>query len=405
MSVSLSPSVAADARRNVLLLALSQAAVMTCISLLLASSVLIGARLASPAWATVPLAVQYLGTLLALYPVARLINRYGQRPVFCGGALFGALGLAMAAAAIWLGSFVLFALAGGVIGIFSAVGQYYRFAAADAVPLERRSSAISLTLSGGVLAALAGPSLARWTRDAFVPAFAASFLVLVGVALLAALIATRLRLAPPLPAETTQVPASFMPLLRQPDFLLAVVVGVVGYALMNLLMTATPLAMLCSRLDFAATATVIQWHVVAMFAPSFFTGALIRRLGVLLVMLLGGFCMLGCIGVAVNGETLAHFELALILLGIGWNFLYVGATTRLVECCPPAHKARVQAFNDSLVFLAIAGVTFSSGPLVDRFGWQALNLWAALPVGALILAIAGRWLTTRRQASLLANGV
>lgn len=405
MSVSLSPSVAADARRNVLLLALSQAAVMTCISLLLASSVLIGARLASPAWATVPLAVQYLGTLLALYPVARLINRYGQRPVFCGGALFGALGLAMAAAAIWLGSFVLFALAGGVIGIFSAVGQYYRFAAADAVPLERRSSAISLTLSGGVLAALAGPSLARWTRDAFAPAFAASFLALVGVALLAAFLATRLRLARPLPAETAAVPASFMPLLRQPDFLLAVVVGVLGYALMNLLMTATPLAMLCSRLDFAATATVIQWHVVAMFAPSFFTGTLIRRLGVLPVMLLGGFSMLGCIGVAVNGETLAHFELALILLGIGWNFLYVGATTRLVECCPPAHKARVQAFNDSLVFLAIAGVTFSSGPLVDRFGWQALNLWAALPVGALILVVAGRWLTTRRQASLLANGV
>lgn len=405
MSVSLLPSVAADARRNVLLLALSQAAVMTCISLLLASSVLIGARLASPAWATVPLAVQYLGTLLALYPVARLINRYGQRPVFCGGALFGALGLGMAAAAIWLGSFVLFALAGGVIGIFSGVGQYYRFAAADAVPAERRSSAISLTLSGGVLAALAGPSLARWTRDAFEPAFAASFLALVGVALLAAFLATRLRLAQPLPAETTQVPASFIPLLGQPDFLLAVVVGVVGYALMNLLMTATPLAMLCSRLDFAATATVIQWHVVAMFAPSFFTGALIRRLGVLPVMLLGGFSMLGCIGVAVNGETLAHFELALILLGIGWNFLYVGATTRLVECCPPAHKARVQAFNDSLVFLAIAGVTFSSGPLVDRFGWQALNLWAALPVGSLILAIAGRWLTTRRQASLLANGV
>lgn len=405
MSVSLSPSVAADARRNVLLLALSQAAVMTCISLLLASSVLIGARLASPAWATVPLAVQYLGTLLALYPVARLINRYGQRPVFYGGALFGALGLAMAAAAIWLGSFVLFALAGGVIGIFSAVGQYYRFAAADAVPLERRSSAISLTLSGGVLAALAGPSLARWTRDAFAPAFAASFLALVGVALLAAFLATRLRLARPLPAETAAVPASFMPLLGQPDFLLAVVVGVVGYALMNLLMTATPLAMLCSRLDFAATATVIQWHVVAMFAPSFFTGTLIRRLGVLPVMLLGGFSMLGCIGVAVNGETLAHFELALILLGIGWNFLYVGATTRLVECCPPAHKARVQAFNDSLVFLAIAGVTFSSGPLVDRFGWQALNLWAALPVGALILVVAGRWLTTRRQASLLANGV
>jgi MFS family permease len=131
-----------------------------------------------------------------------------------------------------------------------------------------------------------------------------------------------------------------------------------------------------------------------MFAPSFFTGALIQRLGVLPVMLLGGISMLACIGVAVNGETLLHFELALILLGIGWNFLYVGATARLVECTPPGQKARVQAFNDSLVFLAIAGVTFSSGSLVDSFGWQALNLYATIPVVVVILAIFWQWLAT-----------
>lgn len=397
MSITPELSTLATMRRNVLLLALSQAAVMTSVSLVLASSVLIGVQLASPALSTLPLAMQYLSTMLVLYPVARLISRYGQRPVFCGGALIGALGLAVAAAGIWLGSFVLFALAGGLIGIFNAVGQYYRFAAAEAVPLEQRSSAISLTLSGGVLAALAGPNLARWTKDALQPAFAASFLALVGVALLAAWLATRLRLAPPPAVINNTQPQAFAPLLRQPDFLLAVVVSVVGYALMNLLMTATPLAMMCSHLGFAETATVIQWHVVAMFAPSFFTGALIQRIGVLPVMLLGGACLLGCIAVAVNGETLPHFELALILLGIGWNFLYVGATTRLVECCPPAQKARVQAFNDSLVFLAIAGVTFSSGSLVDHFGWQALNLYAAVPVLLMMLAILGRWLATRGQ--------
>uniref|UniRef100_Q47H56 Major facilitator superfamily MFS_1 n=1 Tax=Dechloromonas aromatica (strain RCB) TaxID=159087 RepID=Q47H56_DECAR len=397
MSIQPEPSPRVVMRRNVLLLALSQAAVMTSISLVLASSVLIGVQLASPALSTLPLALQYLSTMLVLYPVARLISRYGHRPVFFGGALLGALGLAIAAAGIWLGNFVLFALAGGLIGIFNAVSQYYRFAAADAVPVERRSSAISLTLSGGVLAALAGPSLARWTKDALQPAFAASFLALVGVALLAAWLATRLRLAPPAVTDQQRPPAPFAPLLRQPDFLLAVVVGVVGYALMNLLMTATPLAMMCSHLGFAETATVIQWHVVAMFAPSFFTGALIQRIGVLPVMLLGGAGLLGCIAVAVNGDSLPHFELALIMLGIGWNFLYVGATTRLVEICPPEQKARVQAFNDSLVFLAIAGVTFSSGSLVDRFGWPALNLYAAIPVLLIMLAILGRWLATGRR--------
>ncbi len=400
---SSSHSTVATMRRNVALLALSQAAVMTSVSLVLASSVLIGVQLASPALATLPLAIQYLSTMLVLYPVARLIARYGQRPVFVGGALVGALGLGLAAAGIWLESFLLFVLAGGLVGVFNAVGQYYRFAAADAVPLAQRSSAISLTLSGGVLAALAGPNLARWSKDALTPAFTASFLALVGVALLAALFAAGLRLQRPAPVATQAARQSFLPLLRRPDFLLAVVVGVVAYALMNLLMTATPLAMMCSQLGFAATATVIQWHVVAMFAPSFFTGSLIQRFGVLPVMLLGGLAMLGCIAVAVNGESLLHFELALVLLGIGWNFLYVGATSRLVECCPPEHKAGVQAFNDSLVFLAVAVVTFSAGRLVEEFGWRMLNLAAAIPVVLLMLAILWQWLNARRVSVVLEN--
>lgn len=382
-------------RRNILLLALSQAAVMTSVSLVLASSVVIGVNLASPALATVPLAMQYLGTMLVLYPLARLIARYGQRPVFIGGALIGAVGLGLAALGIWLGNFVLFTLAGGLVGVFNAVGQYYRFAAAEAVSVDLRGKAISLTLSGGVLAALAGPNLAQWTRDMLPQPFAASFLALVGVALLAAVLAAGLRLKQAVPVVPT-VTRPFLPLLRRLDFLLAVVGGVVGYALMNLLMTATPLAMMCSHLGFAETATVIQWHVVAMFAPSFFTGSLIQRFGVLPVMLLGGLGMLGCIVIAVNGDTLMHFELALVLLGIGWNFLYVGATTRLVECCPAQQKAQVQAFNDTLVFFAIAGVTFGTGGLMERHGWLRLNLYAAIPVLLLMLAIAWQWLAGRR---------
>lgn len=365
--------------RNIFLLALLQAAVMTSTSLLLAASAVIGVSLASPALATVPLAVQYLSTMAVLTPLARLIARFGHRPLFIAGALLGAGGLSIAALAIQQQSFLLFVLAGIPVGAFNAVGQYYRFAAADAVAVDLRSRAISLTLSGGVLAALLGPNLARWTRDALGMPFLASFLVLALIALLAAALSAGLRL--PLPAKADQgAPVPLRTLLGQPAILLALVAGVLGYALMNLLMTATPLAMLCQHLDFADTALVIQWHVVAMFAPSFFTGHLIRRLGAVAVMLLGGLSVLGCIAVAVHGVSLGHFQGALILLGIGWNFLYVGATTRLVECCPPAQKARLQACNDTLIYLAIAGATLGSGPLVDRFGWLALNQAAAVPL-------------------------
>lgn len=384
-----------DMRRNILLLALSQSAVMTSISLVLAASVVIGASLATPALATLPLAMQYLGTMLVLYPLARLIARYGQRPVFIGSALIGALGLALAALGIWQKSFMLFVLSGALVGVFNAAGQYYRFAAAEAVTPELRSKAISLTLSGGVLAALIGPNLARWTRDLLPEPFVASFLVLFCIALLAATLASGLRLKPSAPVSSN-VRYPFLPLLRRADFLLAVVCGVLGYALMNLLMTATPLAMMCRQLGFAETATVIQWHVVAMFAPAFFTGSLIQRFGVLPVMFLGGLSMLGCIAIAINGESLLHFELALVLLGIGWNFLYVGATARLVECCPPAQKAQVQAFNDSLVFFGVASITFGTGSLMANYGWLQLNLYAAVPVLLLMLAIAAQWLLGRR---------
>lgn len=382
--------------RNVLLLALSQAALMTSISLVLASSVVIGANLATPALATLPLAMQYLGTMLVLYPAARLINRYGHKIVFCGGSLIGALGLALAALGIWFESFPLFALSGILVGVFNAVGQYYRFAAAEAVSINLRSKAISLTLSGGVIAALAGPKLAQWTRDMLPQPFTASFLALVCVALIAALLAKGLHLK-----QAVQLPDNlntpFLPLLRRPDFVLAVVSGVVGYALMNLLMSATPLAMMCSNFDFADTATVIQWHVVAMFAPSFITGSLILRFGVMPVMLFGGISMLASIGIAINGETLIHFELALVLLGIGWNFLYIGATARLVECCPPQQKAQVQAFNDTLVFFAVASITFSTGELMNRYGWETINLYSIIPVTLLMIAIAWQWLVGIRK--------
>ena len=366
--------------RNILLLALSQAAVMTTISLMLSSSALVGAQLSSPDFATVPLAIQYLGTMVMLYPAARLMERFGRRFTFSAGALIGAIGLACAAFGVRTGSFALFATAGFLIGTFGAVGQYYRFAAVDSVAPARKSLAISLTLTGGLLAAVAGPTLARWTKDALEPAFYASFLSLTGVALLGAMFAMGLSLPPMMRVENQQARRSWSEIASNPKFVLAVLGGVVGYAVMNLLMAATPLAMMCSRFGFNQTAEVIQWHVLAMFAPSLFTGVLIQRVGILPVMLLGCLLNLASITVSLTGSELAHFESALIMLGIGWNFLYVGATALLTESCRKEEAARVQALNDTLVFMGVTTATLFSGTMVNALGWQTVNLYAGLPI-------------------------
>ena len=387
--------------RNVLLLALSQALMMTVVSLVLSSSALVGISLSvSAGLATVPLAAQYLATMLSLHVLSSLMARFGRRPVFIGGALVGAAGLTLAVIGILLGSFVVFALAGLGVGVLGAAGQFYRFAAVDAVPPEQKGQAISLTLTGGVLAAFLGPFIARNTRDWLGTPFLGSFLVLVGVALLAALLAFFLRLPSPLPAAALRQPRPLREIARQGRFRLALAGGVVGYAIMNLLMTATPLAMMCARLDFAATATVIQWHLVAMFAPSFLTGSLIRRLGVLQVMLLGGALTLAAIGVALSGDELFHFGIALALVGIGWNFMYVGATTLLTETYREEEKALVQAGNDGLVFLGVTVATLSAGPLVDGLGWEWVNAAAVLPV---LLVMAGVLIALRRTRPVLAS--
>lgn len=385
--------------RNVVLLALSQALAMTVVSLMLSASALVSVSLsAASGWATLPLAVQYLTTMLALHPLARLMARRGRRPVFVGGALVGAAGLALAVVGLLRGSFAVFVLSGLCVGVLGAVSQFYRFAAAEAVPAAQRGQAISLTLAGGVLAAFLGPFIARNTRDLVATPFLASFAALVGIALLAAGIGVFLRLpAPPRP-EAGRPPRRLREIARLGDFRLAVAGGAVGYAAMGLLMTATPLAMLCVRHDFAATATVIQWHLVAMFAPSFVTGLLIGRIGVLQTMLAGGTLVLAGIGVALSGEAIPHFGVALALVGVGWNFLYVGATTLLTQTCRDEEKPAVQAFNDSVVFLSVTLATLGAAWLVDELGWATVNRLAAVPVLLLMAGVLGAlW---RRRAGL-----
>lgn len=376
--------------RNIIFLALSQAVMMTTISLTLASSALVGTQLASPGLATIPLAVQYLGTMVMLYPVARFIEFFGHRFTFCGGALIGAVGLIGAAIAIKFNNFILFTATGFLIGTFGAVGQYYRFAAVDAVRPEQKNLAISLTLTGGLIAAIGGPALALWTKDALTPTFYASFLSLSGVALLGAILALGFNLPPVAKVDNQYRKRSWAEIIKKPKFIIAVLGGVLGYAVMNLLMTATPLAMLHSHFSFSETATIIQWHIVAMFAPSFFTGTLIQKTGVLTVMLLG--CLLNFGGIIVNliGNEFIHFKVALVLLGVGWNFLYVGATSLLTESILKEEASRIQAFNDTLVFLGVTIVTMLSGTLVNFLGWKIVNLYAGVPI--LIVTIGLIWL-------------
>lgn len=387
--------------RNVILLALCQAMVMTGISLTLSSSALVSVQLdAAPAWVTLPLACQYLATMLVLLPASRWMEKHGRRPVFVGGAVAGTLGLCLAALAIFAHSFALFVAASLLLGAHGAIGQYYRFAAADAVPLTGKSQAIALTLSGGVLAAFIGPALARWSRDLLATPFLASFIILILTGVLAAALSAALRLPAAAALDLSQPRRSLAELLRQPRLRLAVAGGVVGYAAMNLLMSATPLAMLCEKHDFSSTATVIQWHLLAMFAPSFLTGRIIARYGVVQVMASGCLLLLASIAVALSGSSLGYFELALILVGLGWNFLYIGATALLTDTYRPAEKSLIQGGNDTLVFLAVTLSTLAAGPLVNSFGWQVVNLVTAAPVLLLLgMILAGLLRQPSRQSS------
>jgi MFS family permease len=379
--------------RSVFILAFCQAMLFSGTGLILSSSALIGRDLApSPAWATVPLAIQYLTTMLVIFYVSHLMQKMGRRHVFIRGALIGSAGLLIASLGVWMGNFTLFVLASLLIGIHNAIGQFYRFAAAEAVPEEIKARAISLTLAGGVLAAFIGPNLAVFTKDMLAYIFLASYLAMVLMTLAVAWATSRLEL-PSVPVEENEI-RPLWEIATQPKYLLAMIAAMTGYGVMNFLMTATPLAMQCHQHSFDSTAIVIQWHLFAMFAPSFFTGDLIRKLGVMQVMVLGCLLLIGCALINLNGTSLQHFEAALILLGVGWNFLYIGATTLLTETYSSNERSKAQGMNDTFVFATLTVTSLASGASVDHFGWQTINLYSIPAVLAVCLGLV--WLIARR---------
>lgn len=396
--------------RNVGVLAACQALFFMCNTIVISTSGLVGLELAAtPALATVPLGLQFIGTMSATLPASLLMQRIGRRPGLMLGALLGVLAGLLGWLAIMRASFLLFALSGVVYGAFSAFCQYYRFTAADAADAARRpdpgaarARAVAWVLAGGVIAAVAGPELAKATRDLMAPVlFAGCWAAVAGLAALALLTLALLDLPHARLVASAGGGRPLGEILRQPAIVTAFLAALISYVTMNLLMTATPLAMLDCGFDFADTAFVIQWHVLGMFLPSFWTGGLIARLGAERVIGAGALVNLLCIAVTLSGLGLDRFVLGLFLLGLGWNFMFIGGTTLLTASYRPEEKARVQGVNDLLLFTSVALSATASGALHAAIGWRAMNL-AAVPAVLLVLLLL--WWRRRQDAVAAASG-
>jgi MFS family permease len=390
-------------KKNVFLLACCQALLLTNAVTLISIGALAGYALAADKrLATLPQAAYVVGALLGTMPASIWMRRVGRRNGFLTGGVFALVGSTIATYAMVSSSLALLCAGTLLLGVYNAFGQYYRFAAADAAASDFKSRAISYVLAGGLVGGIVGPEVSKFTRGLATPVYTASYASLFLFALAAMAIVSRLRIPA---AHDTVAHGPARPLgeiVAQPVFLVAAGVAALGYGTMNLLMTATPLAMGFCGLPYDASATVISSHVVAMFAPSFFTGSLIRRFGVLHVMLAGAACMFACIGVALSGQLLAHFWWALVLLGLGWNFMYIGGTTLLTEAYRPAEKAKAQGLNEITIFTVQAISAFSSGVLVNTEGWRTLN-YVALPL-VIAAALAIVWLALGIRRPKTASG-
>jgi predicted MFS family arabinose efflux permease len=385
-------------RRDIFLLACCQALLLINSSGLIAMNGLIGYSLAqTKALATFGATTYVLGSALATMPMSLWMARVGRRAGFMAGALINIAGCCIGAYALSIRSFPLFCVATGIIGIYNAVGLQYRFAAAEVATAGDRAKAISLVLAGGVAGGVIGPQSARIASDFFPTPFLGSFLMLALFALVALVVQSRVHVPPPSLAERSGKGRPLKEIVRQPAFIVAVLAGALGYGLMNMLMTATPIAMNFCGHPFSAMALVIEWHVVAMYAPGFLTGSLIRRYGTLQIILTGVALTAISTFIALNGNSVAHFAAALVFVGLGWNFMYTGGTALLTETYAPNEKARTQGLNDFIVFATMGMSSLASGALVTTSGWETMNR-AALPMLGVVAAGALWLMWLRRQA-------
>ena len=342
------------------------------------------------------MALLFTFVMVATIPASLFMRRVGRRIGFTVGQLIGASAAALSVYAIFPNSFWLFAVGGALFGVHGAFFQYYRFAAADTAGKQYRSRAIALVLAGGIVGAIVGPELAKVSRDLFEPlVFAGSFVTIVGLCFTTIVILQFINLPNLSIAQRQDTGRPLLGIARQPEFIVAVLSAMLGFSSMTMVMTATPLAVIAHNHSFSDVAFIIQWHVLGMFAPSFFTGHLIHRFGTLNIILVGALLIMSCIAVNLTGVDLANFWMALLALGVGWNFMFIGGTTLLTTTYRPEERAKAQGANDFCVFATVAGAAFSSGILHNALGWQAVNLGVVLPI--LIAFSAALWLRLRRR--------
>ena len=388
---------AAAARRNVRLLSACFALSTTSNVVLMSISALIGYELADDkSLATLPAALMWIGTAAATVPASFLMRRIGRRFGFMTGAVIGICGAAIGATAVSQQSFELLCLAVTVIGAYNGFNFYFRFAGAEVASEDYRSRAIALVMAGGVIAGFIGPEISKAANALFMPpAYFGPFVAIGCVAFGVFLVASLVKIPRPT-AVQLRGGRPLGDIMRQPTVVVAVLSGMVSYLVMILLMTVTPLAMVHGDHSFSDATFVIQWHVLGMFAPSFFSGHLIRRFGVLTVMAWGAIAIMAGAGAALIGVEVMHFWLSMTLLGVGWNFLFIGSTTLLTEAYTTAERAKTQALNEFIVFGCAAMGSFLSGNLHFYLGWEVLNMAALPPVAAALFAVL--WLDRRRRA-------
>ena len=392
------------ARRNAVVLSVAQALAGGNNTVIVSTGSIIGAILApDKGLATLPITAMVFGMWLGTLPIGWLARKFGRRFALQSGSVFGVLSGLISYSAVMNGQFWLLLIGTFFGGVYAAAHQSYRFAATDTASEAFRPKAVSWVLAGGVFAAIIGPQLVIFTKDILSPhIFAASYLGQSACALLAAIVLMFVKV-PPVQPKRIESSRPLGEIARTPRFVVAVACGVTSFAMMNMIMTSAPLAMVGCGHSVTDATLGIQWHVLAMYSPSFVTGSLIARFGVERITGIG-LVLIGLTAVVgLAGITVAHFWTGLILLGLGWNLAFIGATTMVTQCHRPEERNKVQAFNDFLIFGSMALSSFSSGQLLEYVGWQAINeviFPTILVTGGLLV-----WLVVRKRAEAKANAV
>jgi MFS family permease len=384
------------ARRNAVILAIAQALYGAVTTALVVTAGLAGSLLTpDPSLATLPMSMMIIGTASTTFPISLIMKRVGRRAGFVTCALVGSLGGLLGAYAIFQKSFMLFLAGAFLIGIYQASASYYRFAAADLASPQFRPKAISWVMTGGIIAALFGTLLVMGTVDLLAPVtFAGTWLAMAALSLIAALILTAVDI-PHLAERDLATGRPLAEIARQPRYIVAAITAMLAYGIMMLVMTATPVAMLGCGFSVQDSSWVIQWHALAMFVPSFFTGSLVTRFGAERISAVGMLLLIGAAVSGLMGINFENFAIGLILLGLGWNFGFIGATTLLTTTYEPAERNKAQGLNDFLVFGTTAITSLSAGKLLASFGWDSVN-YAVFPMTALALVMIV-WLVRHRN--------